>query len=313
MATMDQTPLFIACLRAVRTRNKELSAAAESRVLPRRAAGPFQRRAADIVASVARLAAFLQEHRAGYLSTGHADGPALSEAERDQVDAGAQAITRTCSQLVREFRRELVPAAGGDQAAQHRQAVADSMEAYLKTVCGIYAEMKAVRVKRSVDRRNMSQIMTATPRPAPAADRPTPPAVPPEDGGGGGAPSWEQDRPSSPLLPGDELTPEDLQMLQAENDQMLNELNSMTEEVRLVESKVVKIAQLQEIFTEKVLEQDKDVDRIGDTVIGTTENIKDANEQLRSAIKKNAGTRVWVMFFLLVISFSLLFLDWYND
>ncbi|XP_037081173.1 syntaxin-18-like [Pollicipes pollicipes] len=294
---MDQTPLFIACLRAVRTRNKELSAAAESRVLPRRAAGPFQRRAADIVASVARLAAFLQEHRAGYLSTGRADGPALSEAERDQVDAGAQAITRTCSQLVREFRRELVPAAGGDQAAQHRQAVADSMEAYLKTVCGIYAEMKAVRVKRSVDRRNMSQIMTATPRPAPAADRPTPPAVPPEDGGGGGAPSWEQDRPSSPLLPGDELTPEDLQMLQAENDQMLNELNSMTKRCGW----------------SRVLEQDKDVDRIGDTVIGTTENIKDANEQLRSAIKKNAGTRVWVMFFLLVISFSLLFLDWYND
>ena len=130
----------------------------------------------------------------------------------------------------------------------------------------------------------------------------------------GGEPmQWEHEQPGLPPLPSDELSPEDIQMLEEENDQMFNELNSMTEEVRRVESKVVKIAHLQEIFTEKVLEQDRDIDRIGDTVVGTTENIKEANEQLRSAIKKNAGTRVWVMFFLLVISFSLLFLDWYND
>ena len=222
---------------------------------------------------------------------------------------------RTCGQLVRDFRRDLPAAAGGDQAAMHRQAVADSMEAYLKRVCSLYAEMKAVRVKRSVDRRNMDQIATPEPRRMPPLAR-TGPAFgdrDPEPAHGGEPIQWDHEQPSLPPLPSDELSPEDIQMLEEENDQMFNELNSMTEEVRRVESKVVKIAQLQEIFTEKVLEQDRDIDRIGDTVVGTTENIKEANEQLRSAIKKNAGTRVWVMFFLLVISFSLLFLDWYND
>ena len=44
-----------------------------------------------------------------------------------------------------------------------------------------------------------------------------------------------------------------------------------------------------------------------------TENVKDANDQIREAIQRNAGLRVYILFFLLVMSFSLLFLHWYND
>lgn len=80
-----------------------------------------------------------------------------------------------------------------------------------------------------------------------------------------------------------------------------------------MESKVVHIAELQELFTEKVLQQDKDIERISETVVGSTENMKSANEQIRQAMQRNAGLRVWMLFFLLVMSFSLLFLDWYND
>jgi len=59
--------------------------------------------------------------------------------------------------------------------------------------------------------------------------------------------------------------------------------------------------------------QKGDIDRISNTVVGATENVREANEQLRQAIQRNAGLRVYVLFFLLVMSFSLLFLDWYND
>ena len=53
--------------------------------------------------------------------------------------------------------------------------------------------------------------------------------------------------------------------------------------------------------------------RIGENLTGTTENLQMANEQIREAIKNNAGFRVWILFFLVVMTFSLLFLDWYND
>merc|ERR1712080_139151 len=111
----------------------------------------------------------------------------------------------------------------------------------------------------------------------------------------------------------EEFTQEELQQFEQENMDMFNDLNNLTEEVRRVEKGVVKIAQLQEIFTEKILEQEVSVDLLQTTAQGTTENVKDANEEIREAMKQNAGLRVWVLFFLLVLAFTLLFLDWYND
>lgn len=63
----------------------------------------------------------------------------------------------------------------------------------------------------------------------------------------------------------------------------------------------------------QVLQQEQDIDRVANTVVGATENVKDANEQIKQAIQRNAGLRVYILFFLIVMTFTLLFLDWYND
>lgn len=109
------------------------------------------------------------------------------------------------------------------------------------------------------------------------------------------------------------LSAEDIQMFEKENKQMFNEFKGLSEEVQQIEKHVYDIAKLQELFTEKVALQKGDIDRISNTVVGATENVKEANEQIKQAIQRNAGLRVYVLFFLLVMSFSLLFLDWYND
>lgn len=127
------------------------------------------------------------------------------------------------------------------------------------------------------------------------------------------------------------LSAEDLQMLEIENKQMLTEFKGLSEEVQQIEKHVYDIAKLQELFTEKVREtltlsswksrfnfhqvalQKGDIERISNTVVSATENVREANEQIKQAIQRNAGLRVYVLFFLLVMSFSLLFLDWYND
>ncbi|XP_036674025.2 syntaxin-18 [Drosophila suzukii] len=111
----------------------------------------------------------------------------------------------------------------------------------------------------------------------------------------------------------DPLSAEDVQLFEAENVHIYNFLQGVSEEVEQIEKNVVDIAQLQDIFTEKVAMQQHNIDRIVSAVVGTTENVKDANEQIRQATQRNAGLRVWSLFFLLVMSFSLLFLDWYYD
>lgn len=129
------------------------------------------------------------------------------------------------------------------------------------------------------------------------------------------------------------LNAEDLQMLEIENKQLIVQFKGLNEEVQHIERQVHDIAKLQDLFTEKVnssknllstlysidfikfqvVSQAGDIDRIANTVVGSTENVREANEQIKEAIQRNAGLRVYVLFFLLVMSFSLLFLDWYND
>uniref|UniRef100_A0A1B0D164 Syntaxin-18 n=1 Tax=Phlebotomus papatasi TaxID=29031 RepID=A0A1B0D164_PHLPP len=115
---------------------------------------------------------------------------------------------------------------------------------------------------------------------------------------------------------GDKLSAEDIQMFESENVQLYHELQGLAEEVEQIERNVVDIAHKQYLplnFRIQVTLQKADIERISNTVVGTTENVKDANEQIKQAIQRNAGLRVWILFFLLVMSFSLLFLDWYND
>lgn len=110
-----------------------------------------------------------------------------------------------------------------------------------------------------------------------------------------------------------ELNPDELQMLEQENKQLYTDLQGLSDEIEMIQKSVVGIAKLQDLFTEKVVLQKDDIERIATTVVGATENVKDANEQIKQAIQRNAGLRVYVLFFLMVMSFTLLFLDWYND
>jgi syntaxin 18 len=67
------------------------------------------------------------------------------------------------------------------------------------------------------------------------------------------------------------------------------------------------------MFTDNVLKQEIDLNKLSETTISSTENIRGGNEQLREAMKKNAGFRVWVLFFITTLAFTILFLDWYNN
>ena len=120
----------------------------------------------------------------------------------------------------------------------------------------------------------------------------------------------EQDDDSDSNEP---LSPAEKQMFDQENEKMYEDLMSLKDEVQQIETKVVKIAELQQIFTEKVLQQKGDIDLIASNAVATTENVSDGNEEIRKAIQRNASTRVYVLFFLIVMSFTLLFLDWYNE
>uniref|UniRef100_A0A1B6CVB8 Syntaxin-18 n=1 Tax=Clastoptera arizonana TaxID=38151 RepID=A0A1B6CVB8_9HEMI len=321
---MEITPLFKACVKTIRTRNKalgtiQLGSDNTDKRKPilfssgKHSQNEFTHKAKDIVTQITRLKDFLLEHRSAYLnfSSNRLDLPEMSDIERDKIDSGAQRIMKTCSHLLLEFKREYALIENSPQLEEHQDSVFDLIENYLKNVCKVYSEQKAIRMKRTLDVQKMLKL-----HPEPIKDGME--KILKRRNTGESDKTSNSDlsmleTESTSLLQDETLTAEELQMFESENEQLYNELNSLSEEVRQIESKVVHIAELQEIFTEKVLDQEKDIERIIGTSIGTTENIKDANTQIRQAIQTNAGLRIYVLFFLLVMSLTLLFLDWYND
>lgn len=323
---MDVSALFKASVKTVSLRNKALGITNNPRNLRKaKSKSAFFLKARGVVAQISKLREFLLENRKAYLNFSNylSNVPSMTDTDRDEIDVGAQKIMSTCSQLIKELRREIAGSEVSPQYLEHREIMLLLIEDYLKNVCKIYSEQKAMRVKRAMEIRKIAKleldpkfckrVKDETKKPSPKSGEKA------EDkenkvGSSDSSPMKIQEinGDTGTLMYEEEISPEDAQLFEAENEQLYNELNTLTEEVKQIESKVVHIAELQEIFTEKVLDQDKDLDRLMTTVVGSTETVKEANEQIRQAIQRNAGLRVWILFFLLVMSFSLLFLDWYN-
>ncbi|CAL4100074.1 unnamed protein product [Meganyctiphanes norvegica] len=110
-----------------------------------------------------------------------------------------------------------------------------------------------------------------------------------------------------------EISSEERQMLEEENRHLYQELMSNQEEVKQITRQVVELSQMQDLLTENVDIQAHQIEEIQDTIMAATENVRSGNEQVREAMSKDAGFRVWILFFLIVMSFTILFLDWYNS
>uniref|UniRef100_A0A8D1TSQ1 Syntaxin-18 n=2 Tax=Sus scrofa TaxID=9823 RepID=A0A8D1TSQ1_PIG len=307
---VDITLLFRASVKTVKTRNKALGVAVGGGVegsrdeLFRRSPRPkgdFSSRAREVISHIGKLRDFLLEHRKDYINAySHtmSEYGRMTDTERDQIDQDAQTFMRTCSEAIQQLRAQ--------------------------GVCKLYSEQRAIRVKRVVDKKRLSKL---EPEPnTKARESMSPEKVsqsPSKDSEEKPATEEYSEKIPAEAQPElgtwgdgkgeDELSPEEVQMFEQENQRLIGEMNSLFDEVRQIEGKVVEISRLQEIFTEKVLQQEAEIDSIHQLVVGATENIKEGNEDIREAIKNNAGFRVWVLFFLVMCSFSLLFLDWYDS
>ncbi|XP_054287178.1 syntaxin-18 [Macrosteles quadrilineatus] len=326
---MEITALFKACVKTVHTRNKALGLILpeldKNRILTTKIKNSeFTVKAKDVLSQITRLRDFLLEHRKAYLNfSNHLSTiPKMSDSERDIIDTGAQRIVKTCSNAILEMKRDPTLHDGPLQLVDHQNAIVDLLEAYLKTVSKIYYDQKSVRVKRNMEAQKMARLesdvinnslINSVQSPSKSELTTTGEDIVVKDTNVRPSSLTVEPPVVSSLTQEDELSPEEMQMFERENEELYNDLNSLTSDVRQIETKVVKIAELQEVFAEKVLEQDKDIERIFGTVVGTTENLRDANTQIRQAIQSNASLRFYVIFFLLVMSLTLLFLDWYND
>lgn len=318
---MDVTILFKACVKTVRTTNKSLGIKNKPDIFKESRKDVHLSKARDILKQITSLKKLLNDNKAAYLNVLNylSTNKTMTEVDREQIDTAAQNVITHCSTMISNLKRDFeMHSKNSKQMHEHYSNVLESLEKYLKEVSKIYTEAKAMRVKRVIETHKLSKLETDQRR----TDSILPPQPPSKTKADLETPADTQATKNKFTIPANtmpvedidsQLSPEEMQMFESENELLYNELNSLSDEVKQIESKVVHIAELQELFTEKVLQQDRDIERIATAVVSATDNMKDANEQIRQAIQRNAGLRVWILFILLVLSFSLLFLDWYND
>nr|XP_061814563.1 syntaxin-18-like [Nerophis lumbriciformis] len=321
---VDITLLFKASVKTVKTRNKAMGIGFDStkdEIFKRsRPKSGFSPKAKEVIINISKLKDFLLQHRKDYVSAGSlisSDLTRMTDSERDQIDQDAQIFMRTCAEAIKQLRPEAEKHVTSAQTKEHRGAVLDLIEMYLKGVCKLYSEQRAIRVKRMVDKKRLSRLGSDQHSRVEKMidEEPKEEKTVKEESFEKSATEmldqsvnlWEDAKVE------DELSPEEIQMFEQENQRLVSEMSNLVDEVRQIEGKVVEISRLQEIFSEKVLQQETEIDNIHQLVVGATENVKEGNEDIREAIKNNAGFRVWILFFLVMCSFSLLFLDWYDS
>ncbi|KAF5291955.1 hypothetical protein FQR65_LT11355 [Abscondita terminalis] len=244
-------------------------------------------KARDIVRQVTKLHDLLKENKLAYLNVVNylSTTKTMTEVDRQEVDEMAQKVISSCTTQLNAFRKSMYQQKWSKQKEEHYENILDSIDRYLKHVSKMYTEVKAIRVKRVLEAHKLSKLETKvidSPNPERKADKIEPiKSI-------SSAPVHNNESIES------RLSPEEMQMFESENDFLFEELNSLSAEVKEIESKVVHISELQELFTEKVLQQEQDIERISANVTSSTDNMKDANEQIRQAIQRNAGLRVLV-------------------
>ncbi|XP_031115681.1 syntaxin-81-like isoform X1 [Ipomoea triloba] len=102
------------------------------------------------------------------------------------------------------------------------------------------------------------------------------------------------------------------QFLDDETRALQVELTGLLDAVQQTETKMVEMSALNHLMSTHVLQQAQQIEYLYDQAVEATKNVELGNKELTKAIQRNSSSRTFLLLFLFVLTFSILFLDWYN-
>ncbi|KAJ4979384.1 hypothetical protein NE237_010164 [Protea cynaroides] len=97
------------------------------------------------------------------------------------------------------------------------------------------------------------------------------------------------------------------QLLDDEIRPLQVELASLLDGVQETETKMVEMSALNHLIATHVLQQTKQI-----RSVEATKNVEMGNKELSQAIQRHSSGGTFLLLFLFVLSFSIMFLDWYS-
>ena len=109
-----------------------------------------------------------------------------------------------------------------------------------------------------------------------------------------------------------ELTSSQILQFEEENANILRAVEDVLQSVQLAESRLLDISALQTELVVQLARQTEVVDALYDEAMTSQNEVERGNVQLRQARERAQSSRKWILFFILMATFALLFLHWYD-
>lgn len=111
----------------------------------------------------------------------------------------------------------------------------------------------------------------------------------------------------------DEVEPEHARLLEQENKDLLSQLEKDLDSLRTATQSISQVSEMQSALAMHLSTQSEVIDQIHGHAITSTARIQTGNAYLKEADRIFGGPKVWVLVVFLLLSFILLFLDYYYE
>ncbi|CAF0907517.1 unnamed protein product [Brachionus calyciflorus] len=117
----------------------------------------FSKEAKNIITNITILKKFLNENKRFYLQPNYLikSNESFNDTDYQEFEDQAESIIKKCGDAIRNLKENTFKQIYAPQQKHHLENVFYLMEKYLKDVCKLYSEQKAIRVKRMVDRKKL--------------------------------------------------------------------------------------------------------------------------------------------------------------
>lgn len=262
----------------------------------------FTKAALKTLESIGSLKQFLMKHRKDYV-----DLHRTTEQERDSIEHEVTAFIKSCQEQI-----DILKASINDEEANskgwlsvrtspnadtiaHKHGVVLILSERLHSVTSQFDQLRAIRfqdaINRAMPRRKLMR--------------------------GSGSKPIEQSKSTDvnnqefiEVQPNPQRVQQ--QLLDDETRSLQAELSSLLEGVQQTETKMIEMSALNHLMSTHVLQQAQQIEVLYDQAVEATKNVELGNKELSQAIQRNSSSRTFLILFLFVLTFSILFLDWYS-
>lgn len=269
---------------------------------------PFTKAALKTLESISELECFIIKHRKDYV-----DMHRITEQERDNIEHEVVIFVKSCRDQINILQNMICTEEKSTNTKSwlhrrddninadvvaHKHGVVLILSERLHSVSVQFDRLRTIRsqeaLNRAMPRRKINRVIHSTS--SEQLSEPSASSIP-ELGG--------QEPTSRALRVQDQLMDDETRALQVE-------LSSLLDAVQEAETKTVEISVLSHLMSTHVLQQAEQIEHLYEQAVEATNNVEQGNKELSQAIKRNSSSRTFLLLFLFVLTFSILFLDWYS-